>query len=63
VNRITKDNIRKFYNTAFNARKNIKQMLGSFKPKWAVNSRQRTGINGKRQKKEEEDKRRIKKYL
>jgi hypothetical protein len=37
VNRTTKDNRRKFYNTAFNARKNIKQMSGSFKPKWVVN--------------------------
>ena len=52
-----------FYNTAFNAKRNIKQMSGAFKPKWVVNSRQRTGINGKRQKKEEEDKGRIKKYL
>ena len=37
VNRTTKDNRRKFYNTAFNAKKNIKQMSGSFKPKWVVN--------------------------
>ena len=37
VNRTTKDNRRKFYDTAFNARKNIKQMSGSFKPKWVVN--------------------------
>ena len=52
-----------FYNTAFNAKRNIKQMSGAFKPKWVVNSRQRTGINCKRQKKEKEDKGRIKKYL
>ena len=33
ANRITQDNGRKFYNTAFNVIKNIKQMSGSFKPK------------------------------
>jgi hypothetical protein len=38
-------------------------MSGSFKPQWAVNSRKRAGINGKKQKKKEEDKGRIKKYL
>ena len=38
-------------------------MSDLFKPKWAVNSTFRTSINNKKQKKEEEDKGRMKKYL
>ena len=32
-----KDKREWFYNIVFNAKKNIKQMLGLFKPKWALN--------------------------
>jgi hypothetical protein len=37
--------------------------VGSKRGGWAVNSRHKTGINGKKQKKEEEDKGKIKKYF
>jgi hypothetical protein len=35
----------------------------SFKTKWAVNSKHKTCINGRKEKKEEEDKGKIEKYL
>ena len=35
----------------------------SFKPKWTVNSRHKTYINGRKENKEEEDKGKIEKYL
>jgi hypothetical protein len=37
--------------------------MGTKRGRWTVNSKHRTGINGKKKKKEEEDKGKIKKYL